>query len=82
MYVQICAALQYLHSQSIIYKDLKCDNILVWEADIATHAVTVRLSDYGLSTYTTPQGAKGMVGTPGYQAPEMLQSLLYKEKVK
>ena len=33
----------------------------------------VKLSDYGISQFVSTQGAKGLVGTPGFIAPEILK---------
>ena len=35
--------------------------------------VFIKLSDYGLSQFIAMQGARGMVGTPGFMAPEILK---------
>ena len=62
---QIIFALEYLHSQKIIYRNLKPENILIGENGY------VKLSDFELSkkledrTYT-------LCGTPGYMAPEII----------
>jgi leucine-rich repeat kinase 1 len=43
--------------------------------------VNVKLSDYGISKFNTSGGTVGLVGTPGYQAPEIMDGLAYDEKV-
>jgi serine/threonine protein kinase len=35
--------------------------------------VLVKLSDYGISQFVATQGARGLVGTPAFMAPEMLK---------
>ncbi|KAK3595142.1 hypothetical protein CHS0354_028574 [Potamilus streckersoni] len=77
---QIAKGLQYLHDNGITYRDLKTDNILVTSRDLDS-SVNVKLSDYGISKYCWSGGTMGMVGTPGYQAPEVLDGLAYDEKV-
>ena len=80
--LQVASAIQYLHSCNIIYRDLKSDNILVWQFpdphdsipySLGPETVTVKLSDYGISQYVATQGARGLVGTPGFMAPEILK---------
>lgn len=47
---QIAAGLAYLHRKSIIFCDLKSDNILVWSLEVGTrprHASAARLQPCG-----------------------------------
>ncbi|GAB1603577.1 leucine-rich repeat serine/threonine-protein kinase 1-like [Argonauta hians] len=69
---QVAKGLSYLHRKNVIYADLKSDNILVWTLSLDAE-VNVKLSDYNFSQYMTPKGVKKMLGTAGYQAPEILQ---------
>nr|XP_057944931.1 leucine-rich repeat serine/threonine-protein kinase 1 isoform X5 [Doryrhamphus excisus] len=77
---QIAAGLAYLHRKNIIFCDLKSDNILVWSLE-EEHPVNVKLSDYGISRQSFHEGALGVEGTPGYQAPEVQPGVVYDEKV-
>ena len=54
--------------------------MLVWSLDEST-LLNVKLSDYGISCFATPQGVAGEEGTPGYQAPEIRTGVGYDEKV-
>ncbi|XP_073764155.1 leucine-rich repeat serine/threonine-protein kinase 1 isoform X2 [Danio rerio] len=77
---QIATGLAYLHRKSIIFCDLKSDNILVWSLDLQD-SVNIKLSDYGISRQSFHEGALGVEGTPGYQAPEIRPGIVYDEKV-
>lgn len=43
--------------------------------------VNIKLSDYGISRQSFHEGALGVEGTPGYQAPEIRPGIVYDEKV-
>ncbi|XP_064422034.1 leucine-rich repeat serine/threonine-protein kinase 1 [Latimeria chalumnae] len=77
---QVAAGLAYLHRKNIIFCDLKSDNILVWSLEV-NNPVNVKLSDYGISRQSFHEGALGVEGTPGYQAPEIRPGIVYDEKV-
>lgn len=77
---QVAAGLAYLHRKNIIFCDLKSDNILVWSLQ-EEDSVNVKLSDYGISRQSFHEGALGVEGTPGYQAPEIRPGIVYDEKV-
>ncbi|CAL8404626.1 unnamed protein product [Boreogadus saida] len=77
---QIATGLAYLHRKNIIFCDLKSDNILVWSLEV-TDPVNIKLSDYGISRQSFHEGALGVEGTPGYQAPEIRPGIVYDEKV-
>ncbi|CAK62365.1 unnamed protein product (macronuclear) [Paramecium tetraurelia] len=67
-FVEICIGMAYLHSQHIVYRDIKPENILL---DLQGHLL---LSDFGLSKpdMTPDDFAYSFCGSPEYMAPEML----------
>jgi serine/threonine-protein kinase len=64
--VQLCDVLEYLHSQNIIFRDLKPDNIML------TPQGQIKLIDFGIVRFFKPGKSKDTqaLGTPGYAAPE------------
>ncbi|EQC40215.1 TKL protein kinase [Saprolegnia diclina VS20] len=63
--LDVAKGVSFLHSQKVVYCDLKPDNVLLDEED------RVKLADFGISEHEVPDRESQMKGTVQYMAPEL-----------
>ncbi|XP_053398574.1 serine/threonine-protein kinase DCLK1-like isoform X2 [Mercenaria mercenaria] len=78
MVFNLACALDYLHSNNIVHRDVKPENLLVCDHGDGTKSL--KLGDFGLATDCT-ETLYTVCGTPTYVAPEILSETGYGAKV-
>jgi len=61
---RLCDAVSFAHANGVIHRDLKPQNVMVGPFG------EVLVMDWGVATLAATLEAQGVVGTPGYMAPE------------
>ena len=75
---EVSMAIFYLHSEGVIHRDLKLENIMM------TLDGHVKLFDFGLSKVGVFKGknlTNTFCGTPTYMAPELMDRRFYDEAI-
>jgi aurora kinase len=62
---QVCQAVEYMHQNDIIHRDIKAENVLF-------HENVVKICDFGWAIHS-PLLRDTRCGTPLYASPEMLK---------
>uniref|UniRef100_A0A2P2JRT5 non-specific serine/threonine protein kinase n=1 Tax=Rhizophora mucronata TaxID=61149 RepID=A0A2P2JRT5_RHIMU len=74
--LNLARGLSYLHSQKIVHRDVKTENMLLDKSR------TVKIADFGVARVeaSNPNDMTGETGTLGYMAPEVLNGKPYNRK--
>ncbi|KAK3018548.1 hypothetical protein RJ639_003905 [Escallonia herrerae] len=76
MALDLARGLSYLHSQKIVHRDVKTENMLLDKTR------TIKIADFGVARVeaSNPNDMTGETGTLGYMAPEVLNGNPYNRK--
>jgi len=68
--VQLVYAVKYIHSQNVIHRDLKLENLFL------SNDMQLKVGDFGLATKLSfaEEKKRSVCGTPKYMAPEVIAS--------
>ena len=71
---QVIYALEILHQHNVCHRDLKLENILIDSSQ------SLKLADFGFSTWSKDDRLSSSCGSPHYAAPEVLKGGTYSGK--
>ena len=78
--IDVSKGIKYLHSNGIIHRDIKSDNVLV--VSLNENDICAKLTDFGASRninmLQTNMTFTNGIGTPIYMSPELLNKQKYK----
>ena len=77
VFTQICLAIKHIHDRKILHRDIKSQNIFLDSNGF------VKLGDFGIAkclNYTLDKIQGGLIGTPYYLSPEIVQGKPYSFK--
>lgn len=79
---QLAAGMQYLHSKSVVHRDIKPQNVLLHADDTRLCGHVVKITDFGFSIRLQQQDLTAtFCGSPLHMAPEILLGSPYDPKV-
>jgi len=78
IFSQILEAVHYLHLNSIVHRDIKLENFLIYNQD---SNLKVKLIDFGFASKTTIGFLREKIGSLNYLAPEIFTDITYNNKV-
>lgn len=79
MIYNLANALSYLHSLNIVHRDVKPENLLIFQHQDGSKSL--KLADFGLAVELKEDKIFEVCGTPTYVAPEILSESGYGLKV-
>ena len=78
-FCQILKGMVFLHSNGVVHRDIKPDNILLTKN--REGEIVVKIADFSLAEHFPSKRMNTVCGTPGFMAPEMFTEEEYDEKV-
>lgn len=69
VFSQLISAIDYIHSQKVVHRDLKLENLLLTEKGKLDR---IKIVDFGLAKNTETDNMQTVCGSPQYVSPEVL----------
>lgn len=79
IFSQILMALNYMHSQKIVHRDIKLENVLM--SSVEPDNLDIKVTDFGFAASYKDQSLDDILGSPLYMAPEIIRNEKYDDKV-
>ncbi|CAE7241021.1 CPK2, partial [Symbiodinium pilosum] len=73
----VLSALQYLHKQRVVHRDIKCENILLKHMELPVEENIFKLCDFGFAAHDKGDGLSDRLGSPDTVAPEIVVGTRY-----
>lgn len=75
----VLSALEYIHEQSVVHRDIKCENILLQHrtSNTAVEDNVFKLCDFGFAAHDKGEGLTDRLGSPDTVAPEVVVGTKY-----
>lgn len=73
----VLLALEYIHSHSVVHRDIKCENVLLAHLDLPVEQNVFKLCDFGFAAHDTGDGLTDRLGSPDTVAPEVVVGTPY-----
>jgi len=74
--LEICSAVNYMHSKKIVHRDIKPENFLLNKSSTSDN-YSVKLCDFGLAEKISIASLTRVCGSPSFVAPEVLNMQPY-----
>mmetsp|Transcript_21124 Transcript_21124/g.41259 ORF Transcript_21124/g.41259 Transcript_21124/m.41259 type:complete len:462 (-) Transcript_21124:24-1409(-) len=72
LFREVCEAVAYLHTEGVVHRDLKLENILMTEQDRCT--THIKVTDFGIARHAgRSRDCKTFCGSLNYTAPEVVR---------
>lgn len=73
----VLSALAYVHGQSVVHRDVKCENVLLAHVGIPAEENVFKLCDFGFAAHDRGNGFSDRLGSPDTVAPEVVAGSRY-----